>query len=256
LAAPSQGRQRPFLDVLYEMLDALAFGNKIAEQIYDLDRDDDGKPRLFIKALKIKPRVSTAFVVDAYQNVLGVLALLPGRGYPVVTGSVIGDPSKIPNLLPREKFAIFPWNAHDGDPRGTSLLRAVYNPWWLKIQVWGEYAKYLAQFAGPSLIGYTAPGQVAVPPMDALGNPIPGAPLITPEQAMLKREARAHRLRVYEFCSCFSATFQKGSYDGSPGTSFLYRRLRGVCPGMRTLRRRLPGRAGRGSDDRVRPAGP
>jgi hypothetical protein len=176
---------RPFLDVLYELLDAVALGNKVAEQVYELGTDHEGRQRIVLKALKVKPRNSTAFVTDAYLNVVGLVAILPGKGYPVTTGTVMGSPDQIPNLLPREKFAIMTWAAHNGDPRGTSLLRPVYNPWWGKMQVMGEYLKYLAQFAGPSLIGYTAPGAVSVPQTDALGNVIPGAPLITPEQAML-----------------------------------------------------------------------
>jgi hypothetical protein len=61
----------------------------------------------------------------------------------------------------------------------------VYNPWWLKRATWGEWARYLAQFAGPSLIGYTAPEARPVPAQDALGNPIPNAPTVSPEMAML-----------------------------------------------------------------------
>jgi len=176
---------RSFLDTLYEMLDALAYGNKVAEQIYDMGEDHAGKARVILKQLKVKPRNATAFVVDAYLNVIGLVAILPGRGYPVTVGTVMGSPDKIPNLLPREKFAVLTWAAKEGDPRGTSLLRPVYQSWWGKMQMIGEYLKYLAQFAGPSLIGYTAPDAVSVPQMDALGNIIPGAPLITPEQAMM-----------------------------------------------------------------------
>ncbi len=176
---------RSFIDTLYEMLDAVAVGNKVAEQIYDMGKDMAGKTRVILKALKIKPRNSTAFVVDAYLNVIGLVAILPGRGYPVTVGTVMGTPDKIPNLLPRAKFAVLTWSAKEGDPRGTSLLRPVYNAWWGKMQMMGEYLKYLAQFAGPSLVGYTAPGAVSVPQTDSLGNVIPGAALITPEQAML-----------------------------------------------------------------------
>lgn len=179
---------RPFVEVLYEMLDAVALGNKVAEQVYKVEKDSEGVPRLHLKALKVKPRRSVAFVVDAFMNVIGVLGLIPGQAYPVLSGGIVAagmDPSQVPNLLPREKFAIFTWGSHGGDPRGTSLLRPVYNPWWLKMQIWGEYAKYLVKFAGPSLIGYTAPGSQPVPPTDSLGNAIPGMPLIMPEQAML-----------------------------------------------------------------------
>ncbi len=176
---------RPFLDICYEMLDGMALGNKVAEQVYDLDTDPEGRQRLYLKKLKVKPRQSTSFVVDPYNNVLGLLAILPGKGFPVTVGSVIGTPDHMPNLLPREKFAVFAWGQNNSDPRGSSILRAVYNPWWVKMQIWGEYCKYLAQFAGPGLVGTTSQDAFDRQPTDSLGNPIPGAPLITPEQAML-----------------------------------------------------------------------
>lgn len=177
---------RGFVDVLYEMLDCLGLGNRVAEQIYEV-RDLGWKrgPMLCLKALKVKPRRSYSFVVDPFLNVIGLQALIPGTAYPVTTGQIISEPAKMTNLLPREKFAVLTWAGPAGDPRGSSLLRTVYNPWWLKRQTWGEYAKYLSQFAGPSLVGTTAQGAQPVPPTDALGNIIPGAPLITPEQAML-----------------------------------------------------------------------
>jgi hypothetical protein len=177
--------ERPLVECLYEMLDALALGNKIAEQVWEVRRDEDDVPRLFLKALKVKPRKATAFVMDPYMNLVGILGAIPGQAFPVLSGNILSQPGQVPNFLPREKFAIFTWNSQAGDPRGNSILRQVYNPWWLKMQAWGEYAKYLVKFAGPALVGYTAPNAQPVPPQDALGNPIPGVPLITPEQAML-----------------------------------------------------------------------
>jgi hypothetical protein len=176
---------RPLIEVLDEMLDGLALGNKLAEQVYETRRDEDNKPKLYLKNLKVKPRKVTAYVMDPFMNIVGILATLPGQAFPVLAGSVVSQTTQIPNMLPREKFMIFTWGGRGGDPRGSSLLRQVYNPWWLKLQTWGEYAKYLVKFAGPALVGYTAPNAQSVPPTDSLGNPIPGAPLITPEQAML-----------------------------------------------------------------------
>jgi hypothetical protein len=102
-------------------------------------------------AIKPKPLTATAFVVDAYMNVLGLLGAKPGHGAPSYAGAVI-DP-KSDQILPREKFAIFTFRPKHGDPRGTSILRPAYAAWWMKWQVHQEYLKYLAQFAGPGLIG-------------------------------------------------------------------------------------------------------
>ena len=59
----------------------------------------------------------------------------------------------------------------------------------MKQQIWSVYLKYLTQFAGPSLVGYTAPEAQAMPASDSYGNPIldgNGNPVIvSPEQTML-----------------------------------------------------------------------
>lgn len=177
--------ERPFVEVLYEMLDAVALGNKVAEQVYEPRRDEDGKVRVHLKALKVKPRKTTAFVVDPFMNVVGVLGLIPGMAFPVITNQIVAQTDKIPNLLPRNKFAVLTWDGKGNDPRGNSLLRPVYNPWFLKKHTIAEYARYLVKFAGPSLIGYTAQNAQPVPAQDALGNVIPGQPLVSPEQMML-----------------------------------------------------------------------
>lgn len=71
-----------------------------------------------------------------------------------VPEGIVTDQSGAP-VLPLEKFLILRFGSKNGDPRGVSLLRAAYNPWWLKQQTWPQMLKFLSQFAGPSLIGYT-----------------------------------------------------------------------------------------------------
>jgi len=136
---------RSFESVMYEMLDAIALGHKIAEMIYD-DQIEAGKLRL--KAIKIKPRTSATFAVDPFFNVVGILGLIPGQGAPVIVESIIAEPGQIPNLLPRKKFCILSHRMNNGDPRGTSDLRPVYEPWFLKRVNWGEWSKYLTVFGG------------------------------------------------------------------------------------------------------------
>jgi hypothetical protein len=113
--------ERPLVECLYEMLDALALGNKIAEQVWEVRRDEDDVPRLFLKALKVKPRKATAFVMDPYMNLVGILGAIPGQAFPVLSGNILSQPGQVPNFLPREKFAIFTWNSQAGDPRGNAL---------------------------------------------------------------------------------------------------------------------------------------
>jgi hypothetical protein len=139
-------------DVLWDMGDAVGFGNRVAEQVYELRPGYvEQRELLQLKALKVKPRELTAFVVDPFLNLIGLLAAKPGAQRVVATGGVV-DP-KSPDLLPRDKFAILTFRPKGADPRETSLLRPAFDPWWRKRQVNVEFLKFLAQFAGPSVWG-------------------------------------------------------------------------------------------------------
>jgi len=143
-----------------------------------------------------------AFVTDAYKNVLGFFGARPGFGGSFgfngfggyVGGAGFTDlaqlakaangPENLPPLLPRSKFAVLTHGMLDNDPRGNSLLRPAYESWYFKTQMWPEYLKYLAQFAGPSLVAlldengsvggdYLRDPVTKQPVLDILGNPIP-----------------------------------------------------------------------------------
>ena len=147
-----QDLEQPLDEVLWDLLDALPFGARVAEKVYT---EKQGK--LVLRALKVKPRRSTAFVVDAYMNVVGLLALIPGMGYGVQVGTtIVGNIDKQPQLLPKSKFLVVTSRPRASDPRGTSVLRPAYGVWWMKQQLWPEYLKYLSVWATPSLIGTTA----------------------------------------------------------------------------------------------------
>lgn len=175
---------------LYGLLDALPYGHKLAEQVYERETAGPDTGKLVPKAIKLKPRKSYALIVDAFLNVVGVQALVPGQyGSSLTSGGIYGNPASLPNIYPRSKFVILSLLERDSDPRGVSWLRAAYNPWYLKTQVWPEHLKYLMQFASPSLIGTTSEGSQRMPYLnpdgtvatDADGNTI----YIEPEQALL-----------------------------------------------------------------------
>jgi hypothetical protein len=184
-----------FEQFCYEIMAGFELGNKVAEQVYRNGEDED-EGKLVVKSFKVKPREATGYVVDAYMNLVGLLGLIPGQGFPVLVGSIVANPTVLPNLLPREKFVIFTYNMKNNDPRGTSGLRPAYTPWWLKQQMWPEYLVYLANHASPKTVGFTPPDATAMPPTDSLGNPLAvpvggtqsyqGAQtnVITPEQQM------------------------------------------------------------------------
>lgn len=137
----------PFDDYLEQLLLALPYGNRLAEKVYEVAEAGPDKGRLVWRAWKFKPRWAWAYVVDAYMTTVGILAYTPTGGPAVVV-----DPSK---------FIIYTWRQKDADPRGRPILRAAYEAWNLKKQVWPPYFKYLTLFATPTLSGQ--PGEGAQP---------------------------------------------------------------------------------------------
>ena len=170
------------------VLYALQMGHKVAEKVYgpgdpDPALNPDGGPTQTLVRLKPKPRRSTAFVVDPYGNLRGMLVRLPGMALPALAS--VSDLRELP-VLPVEKFAVLTHRMADGDPRGASISRAAYQRWWEKLQTAREWMRYLAIAGCPFLLGVLAEGGVDEPAVDAFGNLNPNAPA-TPDaaQAML-----------------------------------------------------------------------
>lgn len=148
-----------FISVLEAMLDAIVYGNKVAEQTYEEKYDSDfGKTVFTLSSIRVKARDNIQFVVDKYNKVLGIYATIK-----------IGNSTK-QVILPREKFLILTFRGKDGDPRGTSILEAVYNAWNLKMQLWPEYLRWLLQCALPSVVGIASDKTDASVLRDAQGN--------------------------------------------------------------------------------------
>jgi hypothetical protein len=168
-------------DTLWDLCDAMAYGHRVAEQVY-ADGAGDDAGRLVLTALKVKPRRTTAFVVDAYLNVIGLLGQKPGGAAPSSASVVLASPEAA-GVLPRHKFAILTHRPQDADPRGTSILRAAYTAWHLKVNLWPEYFKFLVQCAVPSLVGVVGERAQPVPEVDEAGN-LTGLTL-SAEQALL-----------------------------------------------------------------------
>lgn len=174
---------------LGQMLDALMYGHQVAELVYHVAREGEDAGKLVLARMKVKPRRAYAFVVDPYANLVGLLAVIPGVAPTMLGGTIVGTPASAPNLLPPEKFAILTHRPKDDDPRGTSIGRPAYNAWWVKLQTWPELLKYLAQFAGPSLVGYTTENASPTAALNADGDLIrdeEGNPTqVDPQAAML-----------------------------------------------------------------------
>lgn len=164
--------------VLDNMLDALYLGNKVAERVY-VDGEGDDVGRHVLRKLSVKHRNALFFVVDRFGNTLGFTPAVAASSFGNF-GVGLYDPEK-QELVAEDKFAVLSFRPKDGDPRGTSLFRPAYNAWWLKMQVWPELLKYLAQFGGPGIIGFTAPDSRDIITPDGAGGKITQ----TPEEIML-----------------------------------------------------------------------
>ena len=176
-------------ETLFDLLDAIPYGYRVAEIVSHIPQVGPLKGCLVPKYLKPKPRHACAFVVDAMNNLIGFLGMIPGQFSPLMIGSLIPDPSA-PNFLPRSKFAVLTFRKRNGDPRGRSALRAAYFPWWMKQQGYPAWLKFMALFAVPGLIGNVAPKATPTMVTDALtGEPVynlDGTPrMATPEEAMI-----------------------------------------------------------------------
>jgi hypothetical protein len=163
---------RDWTAFLWEALEALAYGNKLAEKVYRLEDCGEDKGRLVFETIKFKPRWTWLFVTDGRFNVLGIMAWTADE-----TGVTV---------LPRDKFAIFTCQSRDGDPRGTSVLRAAYESWNEKVLLWPDYQKFRTRFGNPKPIGTTAEGERARPPLDANGKSIAGTIPVSPQEYLVE----------------------------------------------------------------------
>lgn len=206
------------MSVLWDMCDAILFGNKVAELVWEHRDDKDGELALLPRTIKPKPRESIAFVCDAYLNVLGMLVLLPGMSTTITPDMLIVDLKMVPNFIPREKFMVYTFRMRDSDPRGRSIARPAYNAWNLKMQSWAEYLKFLMQFASPLLIGFPSPDS-ETQYNDPSGVPLPVP--ITPETAMVNELVKARNGTALAFApgSLVQPIEMKG--EGAPFREFI-----------------------------------
>jgi hypothetical protein len=143
-----------FHAAMFQMIfEGMAHGNKVAEQVLEVAARGDDAGKWCLKTLKPKPRESIAFVVDAFNNEIGMLGAKPGQ-MSVVQTTIVADDR---DIIPREKFAVFTYRPKDNDPRGQTALLAARTGWQMKQRTWPEYLLFLMVSAIPGILA-TTPG--------------------------------------------------------------------------------------------------
>jgi hypothetical protein len=137
------GLSRPLKETL-EMIvkEAMIHGSKVAEKVYSIPTAGPDAFRLVLSHIKVKPKGATAFVVDEFMNLVGLIPASPGY-----TALVTGE-SKV---ISPEKFIIATYRMKDEDPRGNSHLRPAVKPWNVKQLAWPEFLTYLMRCAVPGM---------------------------------------------------------------------------------------------------------
>jgi hypothetical protein len=100
------------------------------------------KTRLMPKGIKVKPRGTTRFVVDAYMNVLGLV--------PKYRDYKKGLPFDA--IIDRDKFMVLTLNKRDEDPRGRSFYRPAFNWWQVKKEVPTELLRFVLEETVPKSV--------------------------------------------------------------------------------------------------------
>jgi GNAT superfamily N-acetyltransferase len=171
-----------------ELLYSLAVGWVAAEKVVGVLDGGKYDGLQCWESVRAKPRRNVTPVVDPFNRLRGYLCRMPGLPLSQFQGQVVGDPTKLPNYLPADKFCHAAWDVREHDPRGQSILRPVYPRWYEKQQVAADWLKHLGLFGSPWVVGKTAGATQALPAVDTLGNPTGEASdAVTPEQAFLNQ---------------------------------------------------------------------
>lgn len=168
---------RPLVRTLYNLLQAIRSGHKLAEITYDFIEAGQYKGKYGIASIRPKPKENYAFVVDQFNEFRGVIAKIPGGSQSIWRG-IVPDVSQLENAIAPEKLIIFSIFDNDGDPRGVSLFRKAYTPWYNKQRVEPEMLNTAVQFGGGMVIGFEPPSR----DQDVI-DPVSGKK-VKPNQAM------------------------------------------------------------------------
>jgi len=128
-----QNMDKSFSNVLYQFMSALDYGFSAAELLWKKKEE-----KIVLKDIKIKLPWDVNFEYDDYGN---------------LTKLLINSEE-----MPMNKFVIYSFMEQFGDKKGESDLKAAYNAWWFKNNVWKFWARHLERFGSPIVKGHIPPG--------------------------------------------------------------------------------------------------
>lgn len=124
------------IDMLYNVLDAVAKGFSVSETNYKLIEDGPYKGMIGLDSIKSKNPSGVSFESDEFLNLISL------------RHSATPD-----SRLPTEKFLVYTYQPRYESPYGTSDLKAAYRHWWSKDVILRFYNIYLEKFGSPTVLG-------------------------------------------------------------------------------------------------------
>ena len=129
-----------FENILYELLDAAAYGFSVAEILWEQDGST-----VFIRDIKARPQELFSFGEPGTPQTGGLrFARLATRDSRLVTE------------LPEHKFLVYSFRPRHGNRRGRPLLRRVFWASWFKRQDLKFWLKFIEKGAGSVVVRYPA----------------------------------------------------------------------------------------------------
>ena len=129
------------LDVLFNVLDALAKGFSVLEMNYCVLDRDPHRGRVGFASIKAKDPSTFAFNTDEFLNVRGL------------TRTGLSDLRPRTSDLPADKFVVYSYMPRYESPYGTSDLRAAYKHYWSKDILTRFMNLYLEKYGSPTAKG-------------------------------------------------------------------------------------------------------
>lgn len=136
------------IDVLFNVLDALAKGFSVMEMNYCVLDKEPHRGRVGLASIKAKDPSTFAFDTDEFMNVRGLTRTVASFDRLRMLSS-----SESRGVLSPEKFVVYSYMPRYESPYGTSDLRAAYKHYWSKDVLTRFMNLYLEKYGSPTVRG-------------------------------------------------------------------------------------------------------